>query len=428
MALAIFITMMLVCSLGPAAIFAINLRRYRRPRASTRSVPTVSVLIPARNEEENIGECLKHVLASRFVHLEVLVLDDGSTDRTSEIAAEYVARDPRVRLGMGLPLPAGWNGKQHACWLLAQEARSPLLLFLDADVRLEPEAISRCAAAMRRARHRPELLSGFPRQVMKGWTERMLLPLIHFVLLGYLPLGRMRRTLNPSYAAGCGQFFLAEREAYFKSGGHAGIRATRHDGLMLPRLMREKGFATELVDLTELAHVRMYHSARGVWEGLAKNATEGLGAPGRIVPITMLLFLGQILPTALLVLAGVLYAGLRLSGGRVDVVKPAETLALVSAVVLAALAGYLPRLAAVRRFGQPLGSALLHPLGVAMLLALQWYALARQLLGRPVAWRARSYEPDSGAERPGSVSREGEASAAGCNDDAKNGAVSQSGS
>src|SRR5579875_2124626 len=265
MALEFLCAAMLLCSVVPALLFVVNLRRYKRPRPSTRHVPAVSVLIPARDEEKNIAECLRSVLASRFVELEVLVLDDGSMDRTAAIVAEIAAEDSRVQLGRSSDLPTGWNGKQHACWLLAQRATAPLLLFLDADVRLEPEAISRGAAVMLRSRRHPVLLSGFPRQIMTSWTERMLLPLIHFVLLGYLPMGKMRKTTRPSYAAGCGQFMLVMREAYFESGGHGAIRSTRHDGLRLPQLLRAQSFATDLVDLTELAEVRMYDSARAVW-------------------------------------------------------------------------------------------------------------------------------------------------------------------
>jgi hypothetical protein len=202
--------------------------------------------------------------------------------------------------------------------------------------------------------------------------------LIHFVLLGFLPMGRMRSTTKAAYAAGCGQFFLVERAAYFASGGHSAIRATRHDGLRLPQAMRRAGFRTDLADLTSLASVRMYESAGAVWFGLAKNATEGLGAPGRIVPLTLLLGLGQVLP--------------------VVADEPGLAAVVSGLLVLAVAASYVPRLLAVRRFRQPVGSAVLHPVGVAVLLVLQWYALGMQVLGRPVAWRARNYATGSGGE------------------------------
>jgi glycosyltransferase involved in cell wall biosynthesis len=119
-----------------------------------------------------------------------LVLDDASTDRTGEIIRIMATQDTRVRLVQTQTLPAGWNGKQRACWLLAQETDAPLMLFLDADVRLAPDALYRCVAEMDATGI--ALLSGFPRQITIGWMEQILLPLIHFVLLSFLPMGRMR--------------------------------------------------------------------------------------------------------------------------------------------------------------------------------------------------------------------------------------------
>ena len=378
----------------PAGMFLNNLRWYRAPGVGAAGDARVAVLIPARNEERNVRACVESVLASRGVGLEVLVLDDASTDGTAEIVREIALRDGRVRLVEGRALPAGWNGKQHACWVLAQETDAELMLFLDADVRVGPEALVRCVGEMQR--RKVALLSGFPRQILGGWMERMLLPLIHFVLLGLLPMGRMHKTTKVAYAAGCGQFFLAEREAYFACGGHAAIRDTRHDGLRLPEEFRRRGLRTDLVDLTELAEVRMYESAGAVWMGLAKNATEGLGSPRRIVPVTFLLLVGQVLPV---VAAGFWIAFLVSSvvvGATFDDARAALIVSLLLGV--AVVASYLPRVIAVRRFRQPVGSAVLHPVGILMLLGVQWYALVRQVFGRPVEWRARSYASATGEE------------------------------
>ncbi len=386
--------MLFVCAAVPASMFVANLRRYIAPRKDLQTTPRIAVLIPARDEERNIHACLESVLASRSVDIEVLVLDDASTDRTAAIVREIVAADARVRLVVTQILPAGWNGKQHACWLLAQETTAPLLLFLDADVRIMPDALARCSAEMQTAR--VSLLSGFPRQITIGWMERMLLPLIHFVLLGFLPIGRMRASTKPAYAAGCGQLFLADRKAYFACGGHATIRETRHDGLRLPLAFRKNGFRTDIVDLTDFAKVRMYDSASAVWMGLAKNATEGLGAPSRILPLTILLLLGQVLP----VIAMALWLAFMVSNMIVGATFDDPMMATVVSVLLAlaVVTSYLPRLLAVRRFKQPLQSALLHPLGISLLLVVQWYALARQIFGRPVAWRARAYASGTGEE------------------------------
>jgi glycosyltransferase involved in cell wall biosynthesis len=392
--LLVFAVAMLVCAAVPAAMFCVNLRRYRAPRVGDASAACVAVLIPARDEERNIAACVESVLASVGVLVVVLVLDDASRDRTGEIVREIAARDSRVSLMQTQELASGWNGKQRACWLLAQETDAPLMLFLDADVRLEPDAIVRCVAEMQATG--VALLSGFPRQITVGWMEKMLLPLIHFVLLGFLPMGRMRSSTNAAYAAGCGQFFLAEREAYFASGGHAAVRETRHDGLRLPQAFRLHGYRTDIVDLTELAEVRMYESPGAVWTGLAKNATEGLAAPARIVPLTVLLMMGQVLPVMMLVLWCAFYVSSLVVGATFD--RPTLAAMTSACIVMAVVASYLPRLLAVRRFRQPAMAAWLHPLGFLLLLVVQWYALGKQVVGRPVAWRSRSYASGSGEE------------------------------
>ena len=127
-----------ICAAIPAVLFARNLPLYRRapvPPASS-DLPRISLLIPARNEEHNIAAAIDAGLASGGVNLEIVVLDDHSTDRTAAIVREVAARDPRVRLEGAPELPAGWCGKQHACHILAEHARRPLLVFVDADTRL----------------------------------------------------------------------------------------------------------------------------------------------------------------------------------------------------------------------------------------------------------------------------------------------------
>jgi hypothetical protein len=359
----------------PALLYLANLALYRTPPlpGAETALPGVSVLIPARNEEGAIEGAVRSVLASRGVTLEVVVLDDHSTDRTPEIVRTLAAEDARVRLEQAPELPAGWCGKQHACHVLAGRARQPLLLFMDADVRLEPEGVARLAGFLHTSG--ADLVSGIPRQHTGTLLEKLLIPLIHFVLLGFLPIARMRTDPMPALGAGCGQLFLARAEAYQAMGGHAVIRTSLHDGVKLPRAFRAAGKKTDLCDATALASCRMYQHAAEVWFGLAKNATEGLASPGMIVPATLLLGVGQVLPFLLLALSGVLELG-------------PWTIAIL--VVAAALA-LVPRLAGVVRFRQPLLGALLHPVGVALLLAIQWYALVRRLIGGQSSWKGRSY-------------------------------------
>lgn len=362
----------LVCAAIPCGLFLLNLLVYRplENRKSGNFEP-VSVLIPARNEEHNIRATLEAVLCNRGAEFEVIVLDDHSTDNTARIVTELASRDSRVRLESAPPLPAGWCGKQHACHVLARLARHPLLVFIDADVRLAPDALERMGGFM--SRSGIALASGVPRQELGTWSERLLLPLIHFVLLGFLPMHAMRRTRWPSMSAGCGQLFIARRVAYEKCGGHAMLRDSLHDGIKLPRAFRRAGFPTSLFDATDLATCRMYHTNCETWHGLGKNATEGLAAPGTIVPMSALLLGGQVLPLVLCALAPLLSPlGLAVAG-------------------VATILGFFPRLVAAALFRQSPAGALLHPLGVVALLAIQWHALGRQVLGRPAQWKGRSY-------------------------------------
>ncbi len=361
----------LVAAGVPAALFLVNLFAYRSLPRHLPDSAQISVLIPARNEEATIVETMETVLANRGCEFELVVLNDHSTDQTATKVAEVGALDRRVRLEEAPTLPKGWCGKQHACHVLAKLARYPLLVFLDADVRLAPDALLRLAAFMNSPQpNEIALASGVPRQEFGSFAERLLIPLIHFILLGFLPVYAMRRTLWPAFSAGCGQLFVIRRDAYEQCEGHARLPASLHDGIKLPRVFRQAGFATDLFDATDIARCRMYRTSAETWSGLSKNAIEGLAAPSRILPMTLLLVAGQILPFWL-VLCGSRWA------------------------VLGIVFAWLPRVLACWRFKQPVLSALLQPVGIAGLLGIQWYAFARHELGRPAQWRGRVYPSSS---------------------------------
>jgi len=277
----------LVLAAIPALLTRANLRLFVPPPEppADAAAPKVSVLVPARNEAEAISRLIDDVLASRGVELELVILDDSSSDATTSIVAARAEEDPRVRLVAGRPLPAGWCGKQHACWQLAEAARHDLWVFLDVDVSPAPDAIRRGIAFLEASG--ADLASGFPRQETGSLLEWLLLPLINFVLLGYLPIARSREVNSPSLAAGCGQFFITRRAAYEQAGGHAAIRASLHDGVKLPRAYRRAGLVTDIFDATPIASCRMYDRSIDVWRGLSKNATEGVGSAATILPFTV---------------------------------------------------------------------------------------------------------------------------------------------
>lgn len=390
----VLVIVALVLAIVPTVVYLRNVRLFRPPpiaTETTQSRPEVSVLIPARNEEGSIAACLESVLASTGVTIEVVVLDDHSTDSTAAIVTAIAGRDSRVRIETAPPLPADWCGKQHACFVLSKLARYDTLTFLDADVRLTPDAISRMVEFQRSSR--ADLVSGFPRQETGTLLEKLVIPLINWLLLCYLPMARMRASLQPGLGAGCGQWFLTSRSVYEKIGGHSAVRHSLHDGVTLPRAYRRNGFRTDICDATDLAVCRMYRRAGQVWFGLAKNAREGLGSWPLILIWTTLLAGGHVLPWLLILIGldlaydGAVARSLLIPSDQLR--KEGWNLTVLASV--AAGLSLLVRLDSARRFRASFLGAVFHPLGMTALLAIQWYATVRAWVGKPVGWKGRAY-------------------------------------
>jgi hypothetical protein len=358
----------------PLLMIISNLKSYLPPPVQDEKlIPQISILIPARNEEGGIEAAIKCALATENAEVEVVVLDDHSEDNTAAIVSKIAMLDSRVRLEKAPELPLGWCGKQHACHVLSQRARYDYLLFQDADVRLKKDCAPRLVAFMQVSK--AELVSGIPWQETGTWSEKMLIPLIHFVLLCFLPINRMRMSTSPAFASGCGQMFLARKQSYEQIGGHASIKQSLHDGITLPRAYRKNGMMTDLCDVTNLAECRMYRGFGQVWFGLAKNATEGMAKPFLLTFFTIFLLIGQVIPFGIV--------------GLIWYFESCWGLRLVS--VLAVFLAYSARFVAKVAFRQSFFGALMHPLGILILLAIQWYALIRQGIGKPSGWKGRAY-------------------------------------
>ena len=367
----------LLIAILPVAMFFKNASGFRTACSEQEwlnlaSSERVSILIPARNEAASIGHAIDAILSNGHLNFEVLVLDDHSDDETASQVQSFVARDSRVRLLESNALPALWNGKQHACWQLANNSKFEWLLFLDADVRLTKDAVSRCVAEQKRSQ--APLISGFPMQETGTLAEKILIPLMHYVLLGYLPIDRMRSSMGVGLAAGCGQLFFADKQVYMSIGGHSAIWNSRHDGIQLPRAFRRAGYRTDIFDATDIARCRMYTSTKEVCNGLLKNATEGIANARLIVPFTILLIGGSVLPGPSLVLGYLASA-------------PSTAMAIL---FVAFGISFVPRLIACKRFHQSYFGAVLHPFGVVCFVALQWVAIFRKRLGLTTKWRGRS--------------------------------------
>ncbi|TNC12481.1 glycosyltransferase [Methylobacterium terricola] len=360
----------LALALLPALLALANLLALRKAPKAPAPDGLVSILIPARNEAGNIGPTLAAALASTGVPVEVIVADDHSTDGTAAIVAEVAARDGRLRLIPVPPLPPGWTGKIHACHVLSQAATGRHLLFIDADVRLAPHGAASMAAAAEAAG--AALISGVPRQVTGSLGERLTVPMINLMLLGYLPIPLMRTLRDPALGAACGQLVLVEAQGYRRVGGHGAIRASLHDGVHLPRIFRRAGLTTDLVAGSGLATCRMYTNFRESWAGFSKNAHEGMATPRALPVWTLLLGGGHVLPL-LLVLAALLGAG---------------SLPLALAAFALSL---FTRAAITLSTREDPWTIPLHPLTVALALTLQWNALLRPAQAGVATWKGRTY-------------------------------------
>lgn len=345
---------------------------------ATQGAPLVSVIVPARDERRNIAECVRSVLAADYPALEVVVVDDHSTDGTSALARVAGGADPRLRVLDNGPLPPGWFGKQWACATGAAAARGAILCFADADTRHAPDLVTRAVNAMRgRDAH---LLSVVGRQELVTFWERVVQPQVLAVMAGrYGSTERISHSPNVHDKIANGQCLFVTRQAYDAVGGHAIVRDSVSEDLVLAKRLFAAGRTVAIVLGPAQLSTRMYRGLGELVRGWRKNMFAGgreaaPGALGRLLFPLMLLFppLFSLYPILLLALHAL---------GAVS-----QTTGLAAAVATALL---LAAWAVVyRRAGLSPLYALAFPAGAAVLLTIVVQALAR---GRRVEWKGREY-------------------------------------
>jgi chlorobactene glucosyltransferase len=245
-----------------------NIYNYPTAEFTGESPPLVSILIPARNEEQNIGRCLNSLLKQDYPNFEILVLDDNSMDYTAGIVSEISKKDNRVRLISGLPLKRGWLGKCWACHQLSREARGKYFLFTDADTLHFKDTVSKSLAALLTSR--VDGISVYPKQITVTFHERMTVPFIKFAILSFVPLILVRRAKGGFFSTGIGQFFMFSREAYFKMGGHQSVKSRILEDIYLSKQVKKAGLKFMVFDGRNNIFCRMYRNSREVFKGFSK--------------------------------------------------------------------------------------------------------------------------------------------------------------
>jgi hypothetical protein len=257
------------------------------------------VLLPVRDEAHRVAACLESLLAQRHVpDLRVIVLDDGSSDGTADVVRAVGGE--RVTLVSGAAPPAGWLGKPYACHQLAAHADADILVFVDADVVLRPDAVAAAVALLDGF----DLLSPYPRLLAVSPGERLVQPLLAWSWLTFLPLRAMERSRRPSLAAAGGQFLVLTRTGYDRAGGHAAVRGEVLEDIALARRVKRAGGRIALADGSSLATCRMYGGWADLSAGYRKSLWAAFGSPAGAFLVTTALLLLYVAPILLAGLGG----------------------------------------------------------------------------------------------------------------------------
>ncbi len=350
-------------------------RLVRRPTLPEET-PWLSICIPARNEAENIGPCITAALAARWPSLEVVLVDDRSTDGTTDVALAAAGGDERLRIIPGTEPRPGWAGKSWACARAAGEARGELLLFIDADVRIDPDAPAALVSTL--VEERLALLSVFGTWDLQSFWERAVIPAVGWLIRGAVDLDRINDP-GRSEAFANGQLILVRREDYEAVGGHEAVREQILDDVRLAEVFKRHGQRIGLRLGEWVFSVRLYRSLSEIIAGYSKNLYEGMGRKP-VIGLGAILFIlvGTLVPFIGLV-AG-LYARLGLGWGA------PKTVWLVALALICALQlGFRYRID--RRDGRSGRDAWTHPLANTVLI----WILFRSVFFVQTEWKGRRF-------------------------------------
>ena len=237
--------------------------------------PMVSVLVPARNEEEHIEICVNSLRNQLYKNFEVLVLNDNSTDKTLETLNRIASADSRVRVFNGEPLPEGWYGKPFALHQLSQQARGEILIFTDADTIHAPTSIAWAVTNMRGLN--ADMISGYVGQIFKTFGEVLTVPLMFFLTGFVIPLFLNRFVKLSWFSAAIGQFIAIRRDVFEAIGGCRTFMKKTSEDIYMARYVKQKGYNTRFLNITEHIKCRMYEGFNSAVAGIGKNIFDFLG-------------------------------------------------------------------------------------------------------------------------------------------------------
>lgn len=269
-----------------AIVGIFNLIYFRKaksaPLISEKEETLVSILIPARNEQQNIERCLYSLFDQNYKNIEIIVLDDDSDDDTFSLVKKISQEDDRLKVVKGTSVPAGWTGKNWACHQLSKLAKGDFYLFVDADTKLQATLINETISEMKSSDI--DLLSLFPRRITSTLVDKIISITIGWLIFSCLPL--LLADKNPMFSSAFGQFLLFRRGAYKSIGGHEGIKSKILDDFELGRSITRNGLVLKLFDGTDRISTFSYSSEKEALDGFSKSIFPFFN--NRIMPFLIL--------------------------------------------------------------------------------------------------------------------------------------------
>ena len=362
----------------------LNLRSLKIPRGDSKipePAPLVSILVPARDEEENIESCLESLRKQDYPNFEVLVLDDNSVDNTANIVEQMSAKDSHLQLLRGEPLPEDWAGKPFACYQLARKARGSWLLFVDADTTHAPYMLRSVLALALKLKI--SMLSGFPRQLASSLPQKVAIPVLYFVILSWFPLWWLHRSRQPKPSLAIGQFLFFPREEYWRIGGHRAVKSRILEDVWLGVEVNRHGGRHIAVDLSPVVSCNMYRSVGVMWDGFVRWIYS-------VMAISPVALVGLLLAAYVFYLAPFYWLW---KGFVADAPTIWREVVIFQVATILFMRGLIDN-----RFKEPAVSAWLHPIGFSFLFLSALYAGGRRLVGAGVRWKERLYGGESTVE------------------------------
>ena len=357
--MSVLLAISLVINICLCAMALLNLATIIRPKVSANTALSFSILVPCRNEAENVSELVQTLAALDHPDYEVIFIDDNSTDGTGDMLHQAIANDQRMKAVSAEALPSDWMGKP---WALSQgfaRAKNEFIVTVDADVRLAPSALSAMDATLRSTDS--DFLSPYPAQVAQTFSERLVQPLLQWSWMTTVPLRHAMKSSRTSLAVANGQFFIIRKSALIQAGGFSAIKKSVLDDIDLARALMRGGYKGGVCNGSAIASTRMYSSFSEIRAGYGKSLATGFGGLYGSIAVAILVALSGVVPFIF-------------SFGS-------STLATISLLLVIA-----SRVISAIAFRSLLIDALLHPVSAVIFIYLLFYS---NFYGSKITWKDR---------------------------------------